>query len=61
VQQRALELRPQDDGYRLRLAHILVGAGNKDKARDELAKLMRPGASASGRAEAEKLLREIGG
>jgi putative PEP-CTERM system TPR-repeat lipoprotein len=60
VQQRALEMQPQDDGYRLRLAHILVGAGSKDKAREELAKLMRPGASASIRADAEKLLREIG-
>ena len=60
AQQRATELQPQDDGYRLRLAHMWVGSGNKDKARDELAKLVRPGASAAVRADAEKLLREIG-
>lgn len=60
VQERALELQPQDDGYRLRLARIHVGAGNKGKARDELARVLRPGGTSPARAEAEKLLSQIG-
>ena len=59
-QRRATELQPNDDGYRLRLVQMLVSAGEKDKAREELAKVLRRGSQSPLAGEAEKLQRQLG-
>jgi putative PEP-CTERM system TPR-repeat lipoprotein len=60
TQQRAVELLPGDPAMRLRLARYLVARGDRDKAREELQRAMRPEVPQPIRQEAEQLHRQLG-
>lgn len=59
VQKRAVGLEPKDNGLRLNLARILIQAGDKTLAREELLGLQKLGTAFTGHEEVERLLRSL--
>lgn len=58
-QQKAVALAPEVPAYRLGLAKLLIDAGNRSQAREELQKLSALGSAFSGQAEVSALLKGL--
>lgn len=59
LQKRALEIQPSNAGLRLNLAKIYLKAGDKDRAKTELAALAKLGEKFSSQPEVETLLKSL--
>ncbi|MEO5732620.1 MAG: tetratricopeptide repeat protein, partial [Rubrivivax sp.] len=60
TQTKAVDLAPGVDSLRLQLARLHLQSGDKDKAREELTRLVARGADSPQKPEAERLLKQLG-